>query len=72
MIGYLLSLFMGLAVGVAYGLVGLPSPAPPLIALAGLFGMVLGEQAVDIAKRHVAPPAQVSVRQGAGGDRKLP
>ena len=43
MIGYLVSLLMGLAVGVAYGLVQVRSPAPPLIALVGLLGMVLGE-----------------------------
>jgi XapX domain-containing protein len=43
---------MGLAVGAAYGLVQARSPAPPMIALVGLFGMVLGQQAVDMAKRH--------------------
>jgi XapX domain-containing protein len=42
MAGYLISLFMGLAVGVAYGLVHVRSPAPPLIALVGLLGMVRG------------------------------
>jgi XapX domain-containing protein len=54
--GYLISLAMGLAVGVAYGLVHVRSPAPPLIALVGLLGMVLGEQAVDMARRQLAPP----------------
>jgi XapX domain-containing protein len=39
---YLVSLLRGLAVGVAYGLVQVRSPAPPLIALVGLLGMVLG------------------------------
>jgi XapX domain-containing protein len=58
MIGYLVSLLMGLAVGAAYGLVEVRSPAPPMIALLGLFGMVLGQQAVDIAKRRFVPPAQ--------------
>jgi XapX domain-containing protein len=62
MLGYLVSLFMGLAVGVAYGLVQVRSPAPPMIALVGLFGMVLGQQAVDMAKRHFAPPAQTSIQ----------
>ena len=65
--GYLVSLVMGLAVGVAYGLIQVRSPAPPLIALVGLLGMVLGEQAVDMAKHHLAPPpAQTSTRQGPG------
>jgi XapX domain-containing protein len=64
--GYLVSLLMGLAVGVAYGLVQVRSPAPPLIALVGLLGMVLGEQAVDMVKYHLAPPAQTSIRQTPG------
>ncbi len=55
MIGFLISLLMGLAVGVAYGLVQVRSPAPPLIALVGLLGMVLGEQAVDMTKRYFSP-----------------
>jgi XapX domain-containing protein len=66
MIGYLVSLLMGLAVGAAYGLVQVRSPAPPLIALVGLLGMVLGQQAVDMAKRHFAPPA---AQQDSGSNR---
>jgi XapX domain-containing protein len=54
-VGYLVSLAMGFAVGVAYGLVQVRSPAPPLIAPVGLLGMVLGEQAIEMAKRHVSP-----------------
>jgi XapX domain-containing protein len=61
--GYLVSLLMGLAVGVAYGLIQVRSPAPPLVALVGLLGMVLGEQAVDTIRHHVTPPAQTSARQ---------
>jgi XapX domain-containing protein len=67
MLGYLVSLLMGLAVGAAYGLVQVRPPAPPMIALVGLFGMVLGQQAVDMAKRHFAPPAQTSVQPRCGG-----
>jgi XapX domain-containing protein len=63
MTGYLLSLFMGLAVGAAYGLVHVRSPAPPMIALIGLFGMVLGQQAVDMAKRRFVPPTQTSTQR---------
>ena len=59
MTAYLISLLMGLAVGVAYGLVHVRSPAPPLIALVGLLGMVLGEQAIQAVKQHyVSPPSQ--------------
>jgi XapX domain-containing protein len=39
----LISFAVGLAVGVLYGLIRVKSPAPPMIALAGLLGMVLGE-----------------------------
>ena len=41
----LISFAVGLAVGVAYALLRVKSPAPPLVALAGLLGMVWGEQA---------------------------
>jgi XapX domain-containing protein len=58
MIGFLVSLLMGAAVGAAYGLSGVRSPAPPLIALLGLLGMVLGEQAVGVVKSHFAAPIQ--------------
>jgi XapX domain-containing protein len=65
--GYLVSVLMGLAVGAAYGIVQVRSPAPPIVALVGLFGMVLGQQAVDMAKRHLAPTAQASIRRDVGG-----
>ncbi len=48
---YLLSLGAGLLVGVIYSLLHVRSPAPPAIALLGLLGMLLGEQAVPIVKR---------------------
>jgi XapX domain-containing protein len=60
---HFVSLFMGLVVGAAYGLVQVRSPAPPIIALVGLFGMLLGQQAVDMAKRRFAPPAQTSIQR---------
>jgi XapX domain-containing protein len=66
MLGYLVSLLMGLAVGTAYGLVQVRSPAPPMIALAGLFGMLLGQQAVEMAKRHLAPPAKTTIQSRSG------
>jgi XapX domain-containing protein len=39
-----LSFVVGLGVGVLYGLIKVKSPAPPIVALLGLLGMVLGEQ----------------------------
>jgi XapX domain-containing protein len=38
------SFAVGLIVGVLYGVIRVKSPAPPIVALLGLLGMVLGEQ----------------------------
>jgi XapX domain-containing protein len=71
MAGHFVSLVMGLAVGMAYGLAQVRSPAPPLIALVGLLGILIGEQAADVVKRHLAPPpAHAEVRSPAGNDRE--
>ena len=51
---YLISLAVGLLVGILYGLLDVRSPAPPAIALLGLLGMLVGEQLVPIARRLVA------------------
>ena len=67
MISYLLSLLMGLAVGLLYGLVQVRSPAPPLVALVGLLGMVLGEQAVDMTKHYFTRAGQISSGQAPNG-----
>src|ERR1700719_2014907 len=40
----LVSFIVGLGVGALYGLIRVKSPAPPIVALLGLLGMVLGEQ----------------------------
>jgi XapX domain-containing protein len=60
--GLSLSFVVGLAVGVAYGLIRVKSPAPPIVALVGLLGMVLGEQfGVWIKTRKFDAPRVVSV-----------
>jgi XapX domain-containing protein len=41
---YVMSLAAGVLVGVIYNLVNVRSPAPPVIALVGLFGILVGEQ----------------------------
>lgn len=51
---YLVSLAAGLLVGVVYGLMNVRSPAPPVIALVGLLGILAGEQIVPIAKRLIS------------------
>lgn len=45
------ALLSGVLMGVLYGLLGVRSPAPPLIALIGLLGILIGEQMVPIAER---------------------
>ena len=54
---YLLSLLVGLAFGIGYALLGVKSPAPPIVALFGLLGMVIGEQGVPWVKHYVQRPA---------------
>lgn len=51
---YALSLAAGMLVGVIYGLLQVRSPAPPIVALIGLLGILLGEQMVPLAKRVLA------------------
>ena len=57
---FLVSLAFGIAVGVAYALSGVKSPAPPLVALFGLLGIVMGEQGVAWLKSRGAPPHEVA------------
>ncbi|MFB0873037.1 MULTISPECIES: XapX domain-containing protein [unclassified Sphingobium] len=51
---YIISLGAGLLVGIVYSLLGVRSPAPPVIALVGLAGILLGEQLIPVAKRLAA------------------
>jgi XapX domain-containing protein len=51
---YVVSLGVGLLVGVIYGVLNVRSPAPPVIALVGLLGILVGEQLVPLAKRLVS------------------
>ena len=58
---YLVSLLVGVLVGVIYGLLNVRSPAPPVVALIGLAGILIGEQLVPLAKQWVAKePISVS------------
>ena len=51
---YLVSLVAGFLVGVVYGLLGVRSPAPPLVALFGLLGILVGEQTYAVARRALS------------------
>ena len=54
---YAISLAVGLLVGVIYALLKVKSPAPPVIALVGLFGMLAGEQLVPLVTQLIWKPA---------------
>ena len=49
---YILSLGAGLLVGIVYSLLNVRSPAPPVVALVGLLGILIGEQIIPVA-RHL-------------------
>ncbi|MBV9828284.1 MAG: XapX domain-containing protein [Alphaproteobacteria bacterium] len=51
---YLLSLGAGVLVGVIYSFLGVRSPAPPLVALIGLLGILIGEQIIPIGQSLLA------------------
>ena len=58
---YLLSLGAGLLAGILYGVLNVRSPAPPVVALVGLLGILLGEQVPPLVRQWLAPkPPQVS------------
>src|ERR1700758_4731304 len=48
---YLLSLGAGLLVGIVYSLLNVRSPAPPVVALIGLLGILIGEQIIPVARQ---------------------
>jgi XapX domain-containing protein len=58
--GYVISLSVGFGVGLLYWLLKVQSPAPPLIALAGLLGMVLGEHAIPVVKTQFFAPSNAA------------
>lgn len=51
---YLLSLGAGLLVGVVYALLNVRSPAPPVVALVGLLGILVGEQLPPLVRHWFA------------------
>ena len=54
---YLVSLAVGILVGVVYGLLDVRSPAPPTVALVGLLGILIGEQVVPHVRQLAAETA---------------
>ncbi len=51
---YITALITGVAVGVFYGCLGVRSPAPPVVALIGLFGILIGEQVIPVGEHLLA------------------
>jgi XapX domain-containing protein len=52
---HLISLGAGLLIGIVYSLLHVRSPAPLVIALAGLPGMLAVEQVIPLANRYFFP-----------------
>ena len=69
-LNFLISLAVGVLVGGLYALLRVRSPAPPLVALVGLLGIVIGEQSVSfLMQPHPARPASTAVlKQHAADD----
>ena len=59
---YLLSLGAGLLVGIVYALLHVRSPAPPVIALVGLLGILIGEQIPPLTRNALHREARTAVR----------
>jgi XapX domain-containing protein len=64
---YIMSLSVGVLVGVIYSLLHVRSPAPPLVALVGLGGILIGEQVIPVGKQVLAGASISSAwKQGMG------
>jgi XapX domain-containing protein len=62
---YWLSLGAGVLVGVIYSLLNVRSPAPPLVALVGLLGILVGEQLIPVSKQLLSGSSFLSACQDA-------
>ncbi|SDP66434.1 XapX domain-containing protein [Filomicrobium insigne] len=51
---YVVSLGAGVLIGVVYSLLDVRSPAPPVVALLGLLGILIGEQLLPVAKHIIS------------------
>ena len=67
---YLLSFGAGLLVGIIYALLKVHSPAPPVIALVGLFGMLAGEHLPPLVQQVLAPVSTPVADHRSGQDQQ--
>ena len=51
---YILSLLAGILAGAIYSLIRVRSPAPPMVALVGLLGIVIGVQIIPTGRQLLA------------------
>jgi XapX domain-containing protein len=69
---YIVSLLAGILAGAIYSLVRVRSPAPPMIALVGLLGMVLGAQLIPTGRQLLTsaslPVARTVAASSHNGD----
>jgi len=63
---YIVSLGVGVLVGVIYAVLNVRSPAPPLVALLGLLGMLAGEQIIPMARQLIVAPVTSSAKDTTG------
>ncbi|MFF3957697.1 DUF1427 family protein [Streptomyces sp. NPDC001890] len=72
---YALSLGAGVLAGFLYWLMGVPTPAPPRIALVGLFGIVIGESGGSLLhtrlRRRPATSAGAPAQDGGESARHV-
>jgi XapX domain-containing protein len=64
---YLFSPGAGVLVGVIYHLIGVRSPAPPLIVLVGLLGILAGEQLVPLSEQYFSGAIRSTVTRASDG-----
>jgi len=69
---YIVSLAVGLLVGLIYGFLNVRSPAPPVIALVGLLGMLIGEQGLGLAIERWWPTPPSAAVPSPQEDRHAP
>ena len=61
---WIISLVCGVGAGVIYALLDVHSPAPPVVALLGLFGMLVGEQLIPVGRRLLSREPLTLAREG--------
>lgn len=69
---YIVAFAVGLLVGVIYGVIKVRSPAPPVIALVGLLGILAGEQLVPLSRRLLfGPPLALAAATAELGGHQM-